>query len=260
MSKDLKTNKVFNEVRKFITEDGLVDAGETKYFDNQLRRYKFLFERLIDNNSNEKKLLDVGSHLLHFAIAARIIGYQVYGTDVLFHLTMPQTISRQNHFNICVKECDLFLNVIPFSDDSFDIVNFAETLEHLSFNPLPTLKELYRVLKPGGSLLLTTPNVTRLGNRIKLLKGQNIYTSIEEFCADVPYGIHYREYTLNEVENLLNIAGFHISVGKTLYFHLGHGMGRTMRKIMMLFSPSMAGNLFIEARKSDASTIGCSSI
>ena len=260
MSKDLKTNKVFDEVRKFITEDGLVDAGEIRYFENQLGRYNFLLERLVDNNANEKKLLDVGSHLLHFATAARIIGYQVCGTDVLFHLTMPQTISRQNHFNICVKECDLSLHAIPFNDASFDIVNFAETLEHLSFNPLPTLKELYRVLKPGGSLFLTTPNVMRLGNRIKLLRGQNIYTSIEEFCIDIPYGIHYREYTLNEVKALLIKTGFKISVGKTLYFHLGHGMGKTMRKIMLLFFPSMAGNLFIEARKSDITDLNSSSI
>lgn len=45
---------------------------------------------------------------------------------------------------------------LPFADESFDCVICAELLEHIR-NPIDVLKEVYRVLRPGGTLLLTVP-------------------------------------------------------------------------------------------------------
>jgi SAM-dependent methyltransferase len=49
-------------------------------------------------------------------------------------------------------------NDFPFDNDSFDSILCNQTLEHV-FNPDVFLKEIYRVLKPGGQLLLTIPFV-----------------------------------------------------------------------------------------------------
>jgi SAM-dependent methyltransferase len=46
---------------------------------------------------------------------------------------------------------------LPYADASFDLVVAMEVIEHLA-EPLPWLRELVRVLRPGGELLLTTPN------------------------------------------------------------------------------------------------------
>jgi SAM-dependent methyltransferase len=46
---------------------------------------------------------------------------------------------------------------LPYADASFDLVVAMEVIEHLT-DPLPWLRELVRVAKPGGELLLTTPN------------------------------------------------------------------------------------------------------
>ncbi len=48
-------------------------------------------------------------------------------------------------------------NNLKFDDESFDLVSMIEVLEHLS-DPVATMKEIRRVLKPGAYLLLTTPN------------------------------------------------------------------------------------------------------
>src|SRR5687767_2896524 len=46
---------------------------------------------------------------------------------------------------------------IPLADRTFDTVISCETIEHV-VNPVQALREIHRVLRPGGTLLLTTPN------------------------------------------------------------------------------------------------------
>ena len=46
---------------------------------------------------------------------------------------------------------------LPFKDNSFDLIWCSEVIEHLK-NPAKTVKEFYRILRPGGKMLLTTPN------------------------------------------------------------------------------------------------------
>jgi SAM-dependent methyltransferase len=56
------------------------------------------------------------------------------------------------------------LKQLPYEDASFDVVLLIEVIEHLE-NHRVALGELARILKPGGVLILTTPNVMRLNSR-----------------------------------------------------------------------------------------------
>lgn len=47
---------------------------------------------------------------------------------------------------------------LPFADESFDVVTMLAVLEHIEHEK-PILQEIYRVLKPGGKLVLTVPSV-----------------------------------------------------------------------------------------------------
>jgi len=104
------------------------------------------------------------------------------------------------HFNM---EHDRF----PFADDSFDLVLFCEILEHLPVDPVHPLAEIHRVLKPGGLLLLTTPNAARWDNVARMLRGDNVFGPLSAYGL---YGRHNREYTQSEVEDLLAGCGYEI--------------------------------------------------
>jgi SAM-dependent methyltransferase len=60
---------------------------------------------------------------------------------------------------------------LPFDDESFDAVVAGELLEHLR-NPLGTVAETRRVLRPGGVFVASVPNVYRLKNRLHFLVGR----------------------------------------------------------------------------------------
>lgn len=94
---------------------------------------------------------------------------------------------------------------LPFPDDSFDVVLFCEVIEHLLADPVAALLEIRRVLRPGGRLVLTTPNVARLENVARLVAGANLY---DPYSGYGPYGRHNREFTRHELFRLLPFAGF----------------------------------------------------
>jgi SAM-dependent methyltransferase len=73
---------------------------------------------------------------------------------------------------------DLNHDPLPFADDSFDLVYIGEVIEHL-LDPDVVLKDIRRVLRPGGYLVLTTPNLGYLPNRLLLLLGiQPLFTEV----------------------------------------------------------------------------------
>jgi 2-polyprenyl-3-methyl-5-hydroxy-6-metoxy-1,4-benzoquinol methylase len=99
---------------------------------------------------------------------------------------------------------------LPFKNDFFDCVTMCEVLEHFNFNPLPVLREINRVLKPGGLLYLSVPNLTRFRNRYNFLFGRSIRNPIKDFFILPDASHHWREYTLEEIRELLKICDFKI--------------------------------------------------
>ena len=113
------------------------------------------------------------------------------------------------HFNV---EEDQF----PYENNKFDVVIFAEIIEHLLNDPCSVLREIKRVIKPDGYLILTTPNVARLENVARIISGTNIY---DPYSGYGPYGRHNREYNCHELAALLKHEGFEVEVLFTADVH-----------------------------------------
>ncbi len=89
----------------------------------------------------------------------------------------------------------------------YDIIVFAEVIEHLYTAPELVLAYLKDLLVPGGVLLVQTPNAVALRKRAKLLLGRNPF---ERIRTDRSNPGHFREYTLSELREILLGAGFAI--------------------------------------------------
>lgn len=129
------------------------------------------------------RLLDLGAGEGYFTKLARGRGFQVEACDF-----------DRNAFRVegvPFHEADL-TEKIPLPDRAFDVVVSIEVIEHME-NHARFMREALRVLKPGGRLIVTTPNVLSLTSRWKFfLYG---YTD----CAPLPLDPTLENYHLQHI-------------------------------------------------------------
>ena len=106
----------------------------------------------------------------------------------------------------------------PYGDEYFSTVLCCELLEHLAADPMHMTMEINRILKPGGHLVLTTPNIASLRALAGILQGYHpmLFPAYirpnEGGKADAR---HNREYTAGEIKALLENSGFEVTLIET---------------------------------------------
>jgi SAM-dependent methyltransferase len=102
----------------------------------------------------------------------------------------------------------------PFDSDSFDYACFVEGPEHVE-NVFQCLREFARVLKPGGTLIVSLPNYSNLQNRIKQFLNGVIepvvsYESLKSDYTGNEFMIHINRLPYPMMRMALEFAGFKI--------------------------------------------------
>ena len=141
---------------------------------------------------------------------------------------------------------------LPVADGAADVVIMSELIEHL-VDPDGAVAEVRRVLRPGGSLLLSTPNLAAWYNRGLLAVGiQPIFSEVSLHGVfgrpgHVVAG-HLRLFTRRALTGFLNASGFRcVTVTGARY----HDVPRPLRPLDRAFCrwPSAASILLVHARK-----------
>jgi len=171
------------------------------------------------------------------------------GTQEIEYLDIEsrEKIKHQFDFQHFNTENETF----PWENNTFDVVIFAEIIEHLTHDPCQVLREIRRILRPNGILILTTPNVSRLENVAKMIAGANIY---DPYSGYGPYGRHNREYNRHELVTLLQYEGFDCEEHFTANVHpdatANFYPDAYLDKIVGFRAEDLGQYIFIRAKKS----------
>jgi SAM-dependent methyltransferase len=144
------------------------------------------------------------------------------------------------------------LGGLPFRTGSADAVLFSEVVEHL-VDPDAALDEIRRVLRPGGHLMLSTPNLAAWYNRALLLAGvQPVFSEVSLRGIHGRPGRevvgHLRLYTARALREFVTAAGFEVVRLTGAPFH---GVPRPLRPLDRLACarPALASILLLHARR-----------
>lgn len=157
-------------------------------------------EKIISLIGSKKRVLDVGCYDGTIAKQIEASGNEVVGIDIA-----KKAVEMANKKGINAFVCNVEEDNLPSKIGKFDVVVAGELIEHI-FDPDSFLKKLSSVLKSDGSLILTTPNLSGLGSRLSLLRGE-LPWMIENDILPGKSG-HIRYFTPTELKKLLDRQGF----------------------------------------------------
>ncbi len=124
------------------------------------------------------------------------------------------TSADGERFECDIDHFDAERDRFPYADEYFSTVLCCELIEHLFEDPMHLMSEVNRILKPGGHLVLTTPNVAALRGISAILQGYHpgfFHAYIRPAESGEVDARHNREYTAREIHKLLENAGFEVA-------------------------------------------------
>jgi len=212
------------------------DVGELQAF-LHIQRYEQAIKEV------KGLVLDVGCGLGYGSgmlcrIHSSVVAFDISDTALLY--------AKRNYPGPFYVRADA--QTFPFKNESFNGVVALEIIEHVD-NGIYLLREIYRVLKKRGVLILSTPNVAHLINRLEsaLFKKDSLVQKQKN-----PY--HKHGYTPKELTRLLESTGFTIEEkrGQILTFPLVHKLPPHLCVNTGRFLPDLSSYIIYKARKTQS--------
>jgi len=185
-----------------------------------------------------KRVLDIGCYDGTISSLLTRGNDEVYGVDLS---EKAVEFARQKGIEAYVADAE---DKLPFPSAFFDVVFAGEVIEH-TFDTDRFLEETGRVMKPDGSLVLTTPNLASLGRRIMLLIGKNPF--IEISFKNEAAG-HTKYFVKDTLFDLLKLHGFEIDTFTSDVVNFDNSGKLYSRKLAKLF-PTLGKTLIVRASK-----------
>lgn len=183
--------------------------------------------RLIEKYTGFKtgRILDVGAAAGFFLKAAKDGGWETYGVE-------PSRWSvdfGNENYDVNIKKGTL--DNIKFKEEFFDVVTMWDVLEHVP-NPKATLKEVYRILKPGGCLIVNYPDI---GTPLAQIMGSRWWFLLS---------VHLFYFDKSSITNLLKRSGFVNPIFRPHWQSLSLGHLAKMASLYSKFASSFLQKIF----------------
>ena len=163
-----------------------------------------LINHINEPREKELKVLELGCGLGASAAKIKYLypNSEIYGLDIC-----DEVIEIANSF-AKVEQTDVEIYEWPWEDEFFDYVVMGDVLEHLRY-PDVVLKKLHRMVKKGGHIILSMPNVMHYSVMIPLIT-ESKFPYRSEGILDTT---HLKMYTRYEIEKLIVESGYTVELG-----------------------------------------------
>jgi 2-polyprenyl-3-methyl-5-hydroxy-6-metoxy-1,4-benzoquinol methylase len=239
------------------------DCGgtEVQYLKHHYSRFATTLNEVVRSSPPRSgtRVLDVGAHWLHQAALFQRAGYAVTAVDlpVTFEFPCVREAARKLDIALCAVK-DLSrpdeLNSLP--EGGFDLVLFCEIIEHITFNPVAFWTQIHRLLRPGGRIVVTTPNyystLFRPRTLRRFLQGMGGGVPVDEILGRHTYAHHWKEFSGAELEHYFSSLSSDFRVARRRY--IGYQMPdaaanswkQAARRALPLLDPRRYANIHME--------------
>ncbi|MBI2712655.1 MAG: methyltransferase domain-containing protein [Bdellovibrio sp.] len=223
------------QMREYVTKYDSLAAEDTLF--NIPHRKEYLLSRI----GKGKRVLDVGCLGGRISKVIQDQNNEVWGVEVNANAA---AVAEKRGIQVKVANVE---DGLPFENSSFDVVNAGEVVEHL-YDTKFFFQESHRVLKEGGILIFTTPNLNSIENRIRILLGG--YPSMIGAYPEDHFGDHVRIFNLEKIEELCFQTGFKVEdvSGAPGLYEAGHGLDKPLGWMSKLL-PRWSKLLMVTARR-----------
>lgn len=151
---------------------------------------------LINSSQNKGTLLDIGTGTGDFLLSAKEDGWQVIGVE-------PNTDARQLAI---AKNLNVQVNSYDVPDNSVDLVSMWHVLEHVPNYDLQ-IKELSRILKPSGTIIIAVPNYKSFDAQY-----------YKQFWAAYDVPRHFWHFSQKSISNIFSAHNFEVKKVRPMIF------------------------------------------
>lgn len=184
-------------------------------------------------------LLSIGCSTGDVELLFNEMGLLSYGVDGDY-----EALKEAQKKGISVVQMDL-KQTFPYRKNVFDFVFAGEIIEHI-MNTRVFLTDVRRVMKQGAKLILTTPNLARIEDRLRFLFGKTPKhtTPIHDYLY-----LHIRPFTADSLKRALAFTGFEVERLESNYVYFGGLKAGPFSRLLAQMFPGIGKALIVKAHK-----------
>ena len=235
--------------RQLILDQSFLEGSS--YYLERKERYWNTLARLEPFLEADARMLDIGGG--QFALLAKRLfrcQSEVADLDSRYRTSIDSAGIPFHHLNL-VEDDFRF-------EQPFQLVMMGEVIGHVPVPPHLVFEKLAATLAPGGRLVITTPNLFRLRNVIRMIRAKPLFYHFMQPYKDLPPG-HFIEYDREHMEWQMRRASLDVEVSQHAQLDLGGATpsARVARRLiapLLWLRPVWKDNLFVVGRKPQTAT------